>query len=415
MMNIEIIRRLDKYFGSLFCLLCTIAEKIRVFFRRPSGRYIPPSKILFIKLTEQGSTVLAYPAFRRAAELVGKDNIYLLVLKENREIVDIMGIFPPSNIIEIDGSSWISIITSTFRFLSAAKKERIQAVVDMEFFSRTSAVLAYLSGASYRSGLHLFGGEGPYRGDLFTHRLVFNPHLHTRALFLCLTEALRHAPPENKGPVQCAIPGFAEFLFEFFAGNGEKRALLKKIELRAGQPIGKPIVLLNPKLSDPLPARRWPRERFITLGNMLRKRFPGMISIIIGDYTERESHAAIASEIQGAISLAGHTSLRELLTLFCVSDILITSDSGPAHFASLTPISSVVLFGPETPLRFGTDKVNDRTINVRPHLTCSPCITVFNQRKPLCGDGACTASISVEEIYANAERLLSLRGRNSAP
>ena len=46
--------------------------------------------------------------------------------------------------------------------------------------------------------------------------------------------------------------------------------------------------------------------------------------------------------------------MRELLTLYTLADVLVTNDSGPAHFASLTPVHTVVLFGPETPLLFGS-------------------------------------------------------------
>ena len=38
-----------------------------------------------------------------------------------------------------------------------------------------------------------------------------------------------------------------------------------------------------------------------------------------------------------------------LMVLYTMCEILVTNDSGPAHFASLTPINVVTLFGPETP------------------------------------------------------------------
>src|SRR5262249_40563073 len=64
----------------------------------------------------------------------------------------------------------------------------------LEFFARFSAILAYLSGASSRVGFHPFGGGGPYRGDLMTHRLLFNPHLHTAQTFEVMVEALEIPP-----------------------------------------------------------------------------------------------------------------------------------------------------------------------------------------------------------------------------
>ena len=72
----------------------------------------------------------------------------------------------------------------------------MDAAVDLEFFSRSSALLTYLSGARLRSGFHAYFGEGPYRGNLMTHRVRYNPHLHTTQSFAMLLQALDF-PPES--------------------------------------------------------------------------------------------------------------------------------------------------------------------------------------------------------------------------
>jgi ADP-heptose:LPS heptosyltransferase len=46
-------------------------------------------------------------------------------------------------------------------------------------------------------------------------------------------------------------------------------------------------------------------------------------------------------------SVAGKTSLRELFALYSVSDILRYQRQRPGHFASMTPVDSIVLFGPK--------------------------------------------------------------------
>jgi len=58
------------------------------------------------------------------------------------------------------------------------------------------------------------------------------------------------------------------------------------------------------------------------------------------------------------IPLAGKTTLRQVLALYTRSEILVTNDSGPAHFASMTPIHVVTLFGPETPALFAARSPN---------------------------------------------------------
>lgn len=50
------------------------------------------------------------------------------------------------------------------------------------------------------------------------------------------------------------------------------------------------------------------------------------------------------------LDLTGYTrSISELLALFHVARLLVTNDGGPGQFAALTPIWTVMLFGPETP------------------------------------------------------------------
>ena len=59
----------------------------------------------------------------------------------------------------------------------------------MEFFSRASAIFAFLTGAAIRVGLHRFTGELPYRGNLMTHRIQYLPQLHISTQYSVLVEA----------------------------------------------------------------------------------------------------------------------------------------------------------------------------------------------------------------------------------
>ncbi len=153
-----------------------------------------PTKILFVKFAEQGSTVLAYHAICRAIEMVGRENVYFLVFQENRFILDVMHLIPEDNVITVGHKN---ILDAGFHALRALKRIRelgIDAAIDLEFFSRSSAALTFLSGAKSRVGFHTFFGEGPYRGDLMTHRLLYNPYIHTSQNFQLMVEALEQAP-----------------------------------------------------------------------------------------------------------------------------------------------------------------------------------------------------------------------------
>ena len=74
---------------------------------------------------------------------------------------------------------------------------------------------------------------------------------------------------------------------------------------------------------------------------------------------------------------AGRTTIRQLLTLYGLAEVMVTNDSGPAHFAALSTIDVVTLFGPETPKLFSA--LTPRNHTLWAGLACSPCINAFNE------------------------------------
>src|ERR1700761_1599552 len=140
-------------------------------------------------MIEQGATVLAYRALATAVAKVGAENVYFWVFEENRPILDLLKVIPEQNVIVIRTGSAMRLMFSMIGTLWRIRKMGVDATVDMEFYSRASAILAFLSGAKRRVGLHRFNSEGPYRGDLLTHRIQYNPYIHTAIQYHLLVEA----------------------------------------------------------------------------------------------------------------------------------------------------------------------------------------------------------------------------------
>src|SRR5205807_4238590 len=88
------------WLGTPVCFLLTLWRK--VFGRRAPARRHAPRRILFVKLAEQGSTVLAQGALRAAVRRVGRENVYFLLFAENRPILDLLDLVPRANVIAID-------------------------------------------------------------------------------------------------------------------------------------------------------------------------------------------------------------------------------------------------------------------------------------------------------------------------
>ncbi len=404
-MNVSSMRRIDRWAGVPACAGLTLVRRIDDWaLRRRSG---DPRRIAVIKLAEQGATVLAHSALVRARELVGAENLFFVVFAQNRFILDLLRVVPPENVLAIRASTPVRLVLDTLRVLRRMRRERIDATVDFEFFARSSAILSYLSGARTRVGFHAYFGEASYRGDLMTHRLSFNPWLHASEIFQAEVEALATAAerlpahdcrPQGAGPLPRYHPP-RERIAEV------ERLLCESLKVHELPPI----VLLNANCGDLLPLRRWPTERYVELGRRLLDRHPDLAIVLTGSPSEAADASALARGIGSSrcVSLAGRTTLDQLLALYWVSAAMVTNDSGPAHYATLTPIEVVTLFGPETPAAFGARTPTSHALWAG--IACSPCVNAFNDRQSACRDNVCMQRIGVDEVLALTSRILEER------
>jgi ADP-heptose:LPS heptosyltransferase len=410
-LNPQTIRRLDAWLGKPACLVLSTLRRVGLVLRGgervPSG---PPKKILLIKMTEQGATVLAYRAITRAIEMVGRENVYFWVFEENRPILDLMALLPPENVVAIRATGLVRFGLDVLGSLWRLRKIGVDATIDMEFFARASAVLAFLTGARRRVGLHRFKAEGPYRGDLLTHRVQWNPYYHTAAAYHVLVEALLDDPrdtPMLKHPaprLDWAPPPLT-------VSEAEQERARTILTEAAGHVIDGPIVLLNPNASDMLPLRRWPTDRFIELARMLLDADPTLHVGFTGAPAEREAVDAVVRQLDSrrVFNLAGRTSLRELFAVYDACDVLLTNDSGPGHFSSLTDIHTVVLFGPETPALYGPLGRNAHVLYAS--LACSPCVNALNHRFSPCRNNVCMQTITARDAFEKVQSLLAQPNR----
>jgi ADP-heptose:LPS heptosyltransferase len=353
--------------------------------------------LVVVKLAEQGSTVLAYPALKRAVDICGRDNVYFVCVEENRFIVDVMDIIPKANVLTISVRTVPSLIRSTFSVLNDLRKRRVDAAIDMEFLSRASAAITFLTGARRRVGFHAYFGGGLWRGDLMTHRLVYNPHLHTSDAFLTLVEAAQLDPSNLPTlPLRPVSPSEPPRFQPSTAEVSEvRRKLAEKTNTTA------PWILINANAADLLPLRRWPEGRYVELARRLLAQFPEICIAFTGASHEVKSSSLLVSQVDSprCVSIAGETTLRELLALYSLSEVLVTNDSGPAHFAALTPIRTVTLFGPESPRLFAARTPRNKTLWAE--IACSPCVSAYNNRQSACQNNLCMQAIEVEQVFSS--------------
>ncbi|MDX1388261.1 MAG: glycosyltransferase family 9 protein [Acidobacteriota bacterium] len=404
-MNVASMRRIDRWIGAPMCAVLTLVRRLDdLVLRRKPGK---PERIAIIKLAEQGATVVAYDALTAARDRVGADNLFFVVFSQNRFILDLLHVVPEENVLEIRAKNAFTTAIDVVRVVWRMHRERIDTALDFEFFARSSAILTYLSGARNRVGFHAFAGEASYRGDLMTHRLSFNPFLHAGHVFRLVVEALRFPPerlpavdwiPPEHGPLPEHRPEADEV--------AKVRAIMDDV---LGGVDARHVVLLNANCSDMVPLRRWPRERYVELARRLLDRYPDLAVMFTGAPEEAQQAGELVSEVgeRRCVSIAGKTTLAQLVVLYGLADLLVTNDSGPAHFASLTPIDIVVLFGPETPEVFRP--LGPRCNVLYAGTACSPCINAFNDRQSSCPDNVCMQEITLDQVFDLSCRVFDAR------
>ncbi len=392
-MNIDTMRRIDYFVGVPLCFLLSIVSRET---KSPGGQV--PENVLFLELSEMGSTVLADPAMKKAERDFGS-KLHFAIFDTNRPGLALSKSVPDENIFVIRDDSFLHLALDSLGFLLWTRRKRIDTVFDLELFSRFSALLTGLSGATNRVGFHAFHNEGLYRGNLLTHKVAYNPYMHIAKNFIALVNAAGAEKPEY--PYSKTLIGDDEIDIHKVT-PGTQAIEATRAGVRSVYPAfdgeRHRIVLINSNASQLLPQRRWPEDRYGVLIERILSDFDDVIVLITGAPSERAEAEQLSLSVghERCLNFAGNIAFEELTALYSISALMVTNDSGPAHFASLTDMPVVVLFGPETPNMY---KPLGRASVVYAGIACSPCVSAANHRKTTCMDNICMAAISVEQVY----------------
>ena len=413
--SVNTMRAIDHWVGVPLCALVTpfvaLADGIKNLFSRESET---PRKLRFSELSEMGSAILVDPAMRNA-QARGAE-LFFLIFKSNRASLTLLNTVKPENIFTIDSASLGGLIKDTARFLIVARRHRIDTVIDLELFSRFTALLTGLCGARRRVGYHIFHGEGLWRGAMLTRKVHYNPHIHITKNFLSLIHAAfasKIETPFSKISISDAEVKLEQAVIDP-AAMTRVRQRIEHLASEAGILFtqGKErLILINPNASDLLPQRRWSQQRFSELIMSIHQQYPDDLILITGSPAEFEYVETVrtVANVKNALNFAGQVSFAELPPLYTLSDVMVTNDSGPGHFSAVTPLRTVVLFGPETPALYGSV---GNSIAITANLACSPCVSAANHRKTPCHDNVCMQAITVAQVLEKVS--IQIRGADQA-
>jgi len=406
LMKIDAMRSIDFWAGVPLCAFATVLLQISKAFRWVAPR--PISRVLFIGVSEIGSTILAGPAMRKARDQLSAE-LYFVTFHENSASIGLTGMVPASNAFTIRNDSLLHLACDSIAFLIWARRNAIDTVIDIELFSRFSALLTGCCGAHRTVGFYRFHNEGLYRGNMLTHRVMYNPHIHIAKGFIALVEALLSR--EATVPYSKTLIADTELVFSIPAPNELARAnMLDRVRARIPgyDPWRNRLVLVNPNSGDLLPQRRWGFVRYNELIKRILFEYEDVFVLITGSVGGRGNAADLVAYVdhKRCVSFAGDTDLGDLPSLYALAALMVTNDSGPAHIAAATNLPTIVLFGPETPKLYGP--LGAARV-VYAGLACSPCATAYNHRRTACTNNVCMQSIRVDVVFSEIKSVLSAK------
>lgn len=394
-MNVDFMRKVDYYAGIPLAFLFTPIVRITDWFRSKPEK---PVNVLFIELSEMGSTILVDPAMQKLKEQ-GKANLFFVIFKKNKPSLKLLNTVPEENIFTINESGLVSLAVDSLRFLFWTRKKRIDTVIDLELFSRFTALLTGLCGAANRIGFYSFHNEGLYRGEMLTHRVSYNPFIHISKNFVALINTALSQSQEL--PFSKTLVTDEEIRLRKVSYPDSELQLMRN-RVREAYPSYDPekhrLVLINPNASELLPQRRWMPDRYVQLAQRILGHADDLVVLLTGAPSEKEEADKMANLVGNprCVNFAGKLKLIELPMLYSISQVMITNDSGPGHFSAITDMPTLVLFGPETPALYGS---LGNSTPIYAGLACSPCVSAWNHRKTPCHDNVCLQAITVDQVF----------------
>lgn len=388
----DLFRLLDRWVGIPLCLLFSILTPLKrwwlhIFPKNSTN----PQKILVIKLVEMGAVVHAYPFFKKIQQEFPSAEIYILTFAKNREIFELFKDFiNTKQIIIISEEGLIQMVTDLIRALRLLFCIKVDVAIDLEFFARASALLTFFSGASKTVGFYAYGYEGLYRGNFLTHKVSYNPLVHTAVNYLSLADTLKTFF-KNSPEVDRFIDK-SSLVFPTYHSVEQVRQSLVSFQI----PQNKRLFLMNTGEGN-IPLREWPLINFKIVAEAILKDDQNVL-LLVGtkDAIQNSEELMVLLKHERMLNYCGQTNLKQLMEIFLTSHALIANDGGLGHLAMLTPIKKYILYGPEAPQVFSP--LGPNTYVFYSNWPCSPCLSALNHRNSLCRDNKCLKAIDPQQV-----------------
>jgi heptosyltransferase-2 len=386
-------------FFSIICFPLFIWKK----FNRNPIKNKKPKTILLLKFGHIGDTILTLPVLKALKENFSSSTIVFIVASWAEEImvnspfVDKFIIFddPFYNrrvLTELNIPKKLQMIRlqKILKFLITIRNLHCDVVFDLNG-TFNSLIYTYLSGAK-----HLIGYDPQGIGYLLDDKV--QPTEDKQIVDQCL-DVIRilGVKTDVQGPFIFSSNKDKLYAQTYFQQNN-----IHEDDLIVGIHPGAPFI-----------PRRWPKERFAKIADILVKKYNAKI-IYFGGKDEVDLVTSILSLMEKpAFSLVGKTTIRESIALIERCNFFICNDSSLMHIAALLNIPVIALFGPGQYPLFAP--YNEFSVVVREDVGCNPCNESAAVWRKMCKRGRvyCMEAITIQKVLQIISQKISKINKNS--
>ena len=340
-------------------------------------------RFLVIKPSSLGDVLHAFPAVTALVCSQKEEcEVSWLIHPAFRELLDYLPFVKKKIIFDRKGlGKFITFFPALFRLISELRKERFDAVYDLQGLFR-SGIFSFITGCARR-----YGPANPREGIakvFYTDKLSFpQGTLHAVEKLCNMIARSENIPVPER-----------EFLLpenRTYRESAAGKALAADLDILSMKKSGSRLVSIAPGAR--WKSKTWEAEFFAEIVTLLHRKYPETVFLLLGSEAEKEAVEKLGGLLKDVpyTDLCGKTTIGELVELIRYSDVLLCNDSGPMHIAAVTGTLPVAFFGPTDPDLTGPYCKNALVFQDKK----TPCIKCFRRE---CRHLACHRGIKAENV-----------------
>jgi len=277
------------------------------------------------------------------------------------------------------------------RTVLALRRERFDLAVLLTHSFR-SALLVRLAGVRRRVGISC--GDQSF---LLTDVIAW-PRAAGRRLPIAKVDLYAHVLR------YLGCQGWEEQRQELFFSPAQDETVCQLLAAR-GVRAGQPLFCLVPGAAYG-ESKHWYTDRFQQVGDNLAQQYGAALAIIVSPGEKKlAEQIAAGMRVTPLVFADGEMDLGCLKPLVARASLMVTTDTGPRHYAVAFGVPVVVLMGPTDPRLTASNY--ERTVILRHQVPCGPCQRRRCRYAGKVGyDRRCMDLITVDEVMTAAEFLL---------